>query len=207
MRLFDLMRNEDATGISGTGCVAQGVVFEDGHVVMRWLTAHRSTTLFPDIDTVQTIHGHEGRTLIVFRDGSELVEIPKPHLHLGNEGKYADGSQYDQGGGAPSMDGARMQYDRLGKIEAQRGWSAVACWEIGGGTCLIVRSPSVYLRAENCAFEGVVRVRKHYRRQELTLYLEPGKDTKQDNMRGKEPGDVVRVGGVEYQARWGEYST
>lgn len=205
MRAFDLVRNEDATGISGTGRVAEGCVFDDGHVVLRWLTAHRSTTHFPDVDTVRAIHGHEGRTLVVFRDENGLVELPKPHLQLGNEGEYADASKYDQGGGAPAILGAHIMYDRLGKIEAPAGWHAVACWEIGGAVCLMVRSPRVYLRAENYTYDGSAFTRTYHRAQEVTLYMEPGKGIWQSAPRG-EPGDVVRVAGIEYRAAHQTYS-
>jgi chaperonin GroES len=43
MKTFHLFRVVDETGISGTGKVAQGVVFEDGNCALRWLTAHAST--------------------------------------------------------------------------------------------------------------------------------------------------------------------
>ena len=38
MRHFYLDRHEDATGISGTGVVAQGVEFDNGKVALTWLT-------------------------------------------------------------------------------------------------------------------------------------------------------------------------
>jgi hypothetical protein len=43
MRLFRLERTEDASGVSGIGKVAEGVVFDDGTVVLRWLTEVKST--------------------------------------------------------------------------------------------------------------------------------------------------------------------
>ncbi len=61
-RTFDLVRLEDATGISGTGPVAEGVVFSDGTVALRWLTAHRSTALYESAREVLAIHGHGGKT-------------------------------------------------------------------------------------------------------------------------------------------------
>jgi len=67
MRLFDLYRLEDETGVSGTGVVAQGVVFDDGTCALRWLTANRSTGLYDDVDTLTKIHGHNGRTRVVYR--------------------------------------------------------------------------------------------------------------------------------------------
>jgi len=45
MKLFHLERTEDASGVSGIGKVVEGVVFDDGTVVLRWLTEVKSTVL------------------------------------------------------------------------------------------------------------------------------------------------------------------
>lgn len=65
MKLFQLVRDEDESGISGTGIVAQGVIFTDGTVAMRWLTDVASTGIYGSIDHVRVIHGHQGKTRIV----------------------------------------------------------------------------------------------------------------------------------------------
>lgn len=64
MRTFNLVRYEDATGISGIGSVAEGVQFSDGTCVLNWTTAHRSTAVYRDLETLIAIHGHEGRTRV-----------------------------------------------------------------------------------------------------------------------------------------------
>jgi hypothetical protein len=66
MRLFNLVRTEDVSGSSGTGVVAQGVEFDDGHAVMRWLTDTASTAIYSSVEDIVTIHGHEGRTTVEF---------------------------------------------------------------------------------------------------------------------------------------------
>jgi hypothetical protein len=66
VKTFELHRDIDETGVSGTGIIAQGCVFADGWCAMRWLNEPRTTTLFPDIDTVEKIHGHKGKTKIVW---------------------------------------------------------------------------------------------------------------------------------------------
>jgi len=68
VKRFELHRDEDATGISGTGVVAQGVVFDDGRCVMRWLPGIVSTALYDRLEDVEAIHGHGGRTRIVMVD-------------------------------------------------------------------------------------------------------------------------------------------
>jgi hypothetical protein len=65
MKTFALIRIEDISGRSGTGKVAQGVIFDDNTVAMRWLTGKRnSTAIFNCIEDVKEIHGHNGRTII-----------------------------------------------------------------------------------------------------------------------------------------------
>jgi hypothetical protein len=74
MRTFVLSREEDVTGISGTGIVAEGVEWSDGTVVLRWLKAgtarpdhvRPTTVLHDDIDSVIGLHSHDGRTQIVY---------------------------------------------------------------------------------------------------------------------------------------------
>lgn len=67
MKTFDLYRHEDETGISGRGVVAQGVVFDDGTCALRWLTANRSTGFYDSVEALEKIHGHQGKTEIVYR--------------------------------------------------------------------------------------------------------------------------------------------
>lgn len=68
MRLFAFIRDVDHTGVSGTGMVAQGCEFDDGVCVMRWLTEHRSTCVYPDAATLDVIHGHHGDSHIEWLD-------------------------------------------------------------------------------------------------------------------------------------------
>lgn len=62
---FYLQRNEDESGISGTGVVARGVILPSGACVMEWLTFHSSVALYKNIQDVESIHGHGGKTQIV----------------------------------------------------------------------------------------------------------------------------------------------
>ena len=66
MRTFHLQRDEDVTGISGTGIVAEGVEFSNGTVVIAWIVGeHQSTVVWPSIEAVEAIHGHGGATRVV----------------------------------------------------------------------------------------------------------------------------------------------
>lgn len=68
MRTFHLLRTTDPSGVSGTGIVAEGVVFSTGWVALTWLTAVRSMVFYPSIEDVRSIHGHQGATQVVFHD-------------------------------------------------------------------------------------------------------------------------------------------
>lgn len=69
-RRFELHRDEDVTGISGTGLVAEGVVFRDGVGCLRWLTEWPTSVVFYDRgeEAIEAIHGHGGKTRIVWLD-------------------------------------------------------------------------------------------------------------------------------------------
>ncbi len=69
MRLFELHRDIDSSGVSGTGVVAQGVEFDNRQCCMTWLTEWNSVAVYPDIQTLEAIHGHGGNTRVVWVEG------------------------------------------------------------------------------------------------------------------------------------------
>ena len=73
MKLFDLVRTVDVSGTSGTGVVAQGVVFDDGTCAMRWLIDTASTGFYESMKDLIFIHGHEGATTAKFLEGDTTV--------------------------------------------------------------------------------------------------------------------------------------
>lgn len=85
MRRFVLERKEDVSGVSGTGTVAEGVEFSDGKVALRWTanTEHQSTVLWDAMESVEVIHGHDGRTTVRWLDKKqpegrdEVIELIK----------------------------------------------------------------------------------------------------------------------------------
>lgn len=68
MRRFHLYRLEDESGKSGKGIVAEGIVFTDGSVVIRWMSTTPTTTLFNARADMEKIHGHDGKTQIIWKD-------------------------------------------------------------------------------------------------------------------------------------------
>lgn len=67
-RRFVLRRNEDETGISGIGVVAEGCQFARGWCVLSWLTEFTSCAVYPSIEELEAIHGHGGRTVVDWID-------------------------------------------------------------------------------------------------------------------------------------------
>lgn len=68
---FLLQRDQDETGVSGTGVVAEGVWWPDGDVVaLRWTSDWPTSVVFHDrgLESVEAIHGHNGKTRIVWLD-------------------------------------------------------------------------------------------------------------------------------------------
>ncbi len=66
LRQFILVRQKDLTGTSGTGVVAEGVVFEDGQAVLKWLRKPYSLGVYPSLKNLLDVHGHEGNTQVRF---------------------------------------------------------------------------------------------------------------------------------------------
>jgi hypothetical protein len=68
MKTFELHRDVDPTGLSGTGVVADGCVFPDGIVALHWRGAWPTSVVFYErgVEAVEHLHGHNGSTRIVW---------------------------------------------------------------------------------------------------------------------------------------------
>ena len=77
---FILRRHHDVTGISGTGIVADGVLFPAAGksvAVVRWRGDRGSTVVWDHIGHVKEIHGHDGNTVIELVPVDDLVAALK----------------------------------------------------------------------------------------------------------------------------------
>jgi hypothetical protein len=68
MRRFVVDRLEDVSGVSGTGIVCEGVEFSDGVVAIRWKIGLKSTAIYDSMHDLRAIHGHDGKTQIIWLD-------------------------------------------------------------------------------------------------------------------------------------------
>lgn len=79
---FYLQRDVDETGASGTGRVADGVLWADGTASLRWHGVHSSLVHWSSLDDAIAIHGHDGKTFPVWIDDPETgvtsAGIPRP---------------------------------------------------------------------------------------------------------------------------------
>jgi len=81
MRRFELHRDQDVSGVSGTGIVAEGVAFSNGGpVALRWTSEWPTSVVFHDrgVESLEAIHGHNGRTRIVWLDGGDRCDNELP---------------------------------------------------------------------------------------------------------------------------------
>jgi hypothetical protein len=83
MRSFTMQREADASGVSGTGLVLEGVQFSTGVVVIHWLTPppRGSISVFDSIEQFLSIHVQphpDNHTVLRFDDGEELVDMREP---------------------------------------------------------------------------------------------------------------------------------
>jgi len=71
MRRFWLNRIKDETGISRTGRVVEGVVCQNGQVIIQWRPPLTSIAIYPSLEVFMKIHVecHPSCNEIVFLDG------------------------------------------------------------------------------------------------------------------------------------------
>lgn len=67
-RRFCLYRVEDESGVSGVGEVAEGCQFTNGRVALTFLVPPFSMLWYLSVEEMIAVHGHEGRTVIVWVD-------------------------------------------------------------------------------------------------------------------------------------------
>ena len=72
MRRFYLHRDQDASGVSGLGNVAEGCQFDTGWCALTWITSLEDcdtvVSYYKSIERIEEIHGHGGMTKVVWVD-------------------------------------------------------------------------------------------------------------------------------------------
>jgi len=101
VRRFQLERDVDVSGVSGTGVVAFGVQAPDGTCVLWWNSEHDSIAIYPSMETLLAIHGHGGMTRAVYID-----DMPAAEDGAGASGGGGSGAGPGTSSGAGSDTGA-----------------------------------------------------------------------------------------------------
>ncbi|WP_155054545.1 hypothetical protein [Streptomyces blattellae] len=60
-RPFVLRRDRDLSGVSGTGIIADGILFPDGQAAIHWRGKWALTTPHPSMESITDIHDHGGQ--------------------------------------------------------------------------------------------------------------------------------------------------
>ncbi len=66
-RVYQLVRKQDISGVSGTGIVAYATEYPNGMVTVCWVIKpeYPSVVLYQSLDAAIAIHGHNGATEFV----------------------------------------------------------------------------------------------------------------------------------------------
>ena len=80
LKLFHVQRNTDDHGNTGTGIVAEGVIFSSGQCAIRWLHEIASISIFASLEELIAIHGHNGKTVVIMGcDGCPVMLQSREH--------------------------------------------------------------------------------------------------------------------------------
>ena len=86
---FTIHRTEDPSGVSGTGVVAEGWESSSGEwVVLVWLSDTPSMEIHRDIRRVEEIHGHGGKSQIVWDSPTQYTPTALPADPEPTDGPY-----------------------------------------------------------------------------------------------------------------------
>ena len=79
MKYFAVAREYDESGVSGTGHIIDGVIFDDGTVVIKWLTEMSSIAIYRSFEEFKAIHidSHPKNESII-----GVKEIPKINVEF-----------------------------------------------------------------------------------------------------------------------------
>lgn len=94
-RGFQLLRHQDISGVSGTGVVADGVLWPDGTASLRWKGERPSTVHWDRIADAEAVHGHGGATEIVWLDDTGQPGLAEEYARgwIDIQSKYRDALQ------------------------------------------------------------------------------------------------------------------
>src|SRR5262245_41530255 len=118
VRRFQLERDVDVSGVSGTGAVAFGAQAPDGTCVLWWSSGLESTTIYRDMETLLAIHGHGGMTRAIYIDPESRDGVTAPG---GDGGGGHEANGHGAGGHGGNGRGAASHGHGAEVVEAAEG--------------------------------------------------------------------------------------
>ena len=82
---FKLIRRKDISGVSGTGLVAEGVVFKNGKAVLCWTRPPYAVSVFDSTGEMMSVHGHAGSTELVWDEPRAVSGRTGRHCEVWSE--------------------------------------------------------------------------------------------------------------------------
>jgi hypothetical protein len=67
-RRFWLVPHHDVSGVSGTGIVAEGILWSSGQVALHWPGQPQCTSTWASLQDLLAVHGHGGWTTVEWID-------------------------------------------------------------------------------------------------------------------------------------------
>lgn len=89
MKVGYLERNEDVSGVTGTGPVAEFAIASDGRLAIFWGVG---VGVWPSLEEMLEVHGHGGKTIaVILNDKAEnIAHCDTCHHHMANGGSCSD---------------------------------------------------------------------------------------------------------------------
>jgi hypothetical protein len=97
---FALQRHADASGVSGTGRVAEGFLRENGECVLVWLTETPTISFKPSFEAALQVHEHKGSTAFVSEPSEGrtfYLDRTVDKTGISGTGRVAQGLQFSNG--------------------------------------------------------------------------------------------------------------
>ena len=123
-RTFDMLRENDESGISGTGIVGSGFVFRDGTVAFRWDGDKASTNIYNNLDDFKAVHidPHPGNnTRLIFYEINTEDTSTNPTVEKGKERRFVEEKHNRDTGGRFSSTEAKAVEEKQEASEAKEG--------------------------------------------------------------------------------------
>lgn len=168
-RRFVLRRTNDVTGISGTGDVADGVIWPDGTASVRWRGEHPSITFWDrGRVSIEFINGHINASTLEFHDPEQPTGPARPASIAAEPVHDAlwsllDWSFWSSGMGdvlrqglADTMTGAITAEDRATALRVMQAWTDSGRTPIGRWKYEAQQDEIKELRAQLAAADSTV---------------------------------------------------